>query len=159
MVLGVLPGNITAFSIVTVTVFHSQMTLEPLFWFTYPTWVNSRCSLAGLPCIQHPPPVTSTRPINTTNAPAPAHRSGRQLRRVVIDVRHGDDGGGGVGQPEVQVALHVGGLDDDSVLGDFLQGRIQFPFNINPHFKSFRGHARSVQMSERKQWRLSHVLH
>lgn len=48
------------------------------------------------------------------------HRPGGQHGRVVIDVCDRDDGGGGVGEAEVQVSLHVCGLHDDGVLGDFL---------------------------------------
>ena len=43
-----------------------------------------------------------------------------ELRRVVIDVGDGDEGGGRVGEAVVQVALHVRGLDYGGVLGDFL---------------------------------------
>lgn len=49
------------------------------------------------------------------------HRPGRQHGGVVVDVRDRDDGGGGVGEAKVQVALHVRGLHDDGVLGDFLR--------------------------------------
>lgn len=48
------------------------------------------------------------------------HRPGRQHGGVVVDVGDRDDGGGGVGEAKVQVALHVRGLHDDGVLGDFL---------------------------------------
>lgn len=54
--------------------------------------------------------------------PFATHRPGRQHGGVVVDVRDRDDGGGGVGEAEVQVALHVRGLHDDGVLGDFLRG-------------------------------------
>lgn len=49
------------------------------------------------------------------------HRPGRQHGGVVVDVGDRDDGGGGVGEAKVQVALHVRGLHDDGVLGDFLR--------------------------------------
>lgn len=50
-----------------------------------------------------------------------AHRSDRQFWRIVVDVVDANEGGGCVGQTEVEVALHVCGLDDDSVLGHFLE--------------------------------------
>lgn len=48
------------------------------------------------------------------------HCSDGQLWWVVIDVCNGDQGSSRVGQTEVQVALHVGCLDYDGVLGHFL---------------------------------------
>lgn len=53
------------------------------------------------------------------------HRPGGQLGRVVVDVGHRDEGGGCVGQAKVQVPLHVCGLDDDDVLGHFLERHIR----------------------------------
>lgn len=51
---------------------------------------------------------------------ASTHRPGGQHGRVVVDVLDGDDGGGRVGEAEVQVALHVRRLHDDGVLRHFL---------------------------------------
>lgn len=51
------------------------------------------------------------------------HRSDGQFWRIVVDVGDADEGGGRVGQAEVEVALHVGGLDDDGVLGHFLESQ------------------------------------
>ena len=48
------------------------------------------------------------------------HCSDCQFWRIVVDVGDADQGCGRVGQAEVQVALHVSGLDDDGVLGYFL---------------------------------------
>lgn len=44
-----------------------------------------------------------------------------EFRGVVIDVSNPDDSGGSVGQAIGGVAFHVCSLDDQSVLGDFLQ--------------------------------------
>lgn len=52
---------------------------------------------------------------------ARTHRVCGELGRVVVDVRDPDDGGGRVGQAVGGVSLHVGGLDDQCVLGDFLK--------------------------------------
>ena len=49
------------------------------------------------------------------------HRPSGQLWGVVVDVCDRDEGGGSVGQTKVQVALHVGGLNYDSILGHFLE--------------------------------------
>lgn len=40
---------------------------------------------------------------------------------VVVDISDPHDGGGCVGQTVGGVSLHVGGLDDQGVLGDFLK--------------------------------------
>lgn len=48
------------------------------------------------------------------------HRSDCQFWGIVVDIGDADEGRGCVGQAEVQVALHVSGLDDDGVLGHFL---------------------------------------
>lgn len=48
------------------------------------------------------------------------HRPGGQHGRVVVDVCDRDNSGGGVGEAKVQVSLHICGLHDDGVLGDFL---------------------------------------
>jgi len=48
------------------------------------------------------------------------HGSDGQFWGVVVDVGDADESRGRVGQSEVQVALHVGRLDDDGVLGHFL---------------------------------------
>lgn len=48
-----------------------------------------------------------------------------ELWWVVVDVGDPDDGGGSVGQAVGGVALHVGGLDDQRVLRDFLQRQEQ----------------------------------
>lgn len=44
-----------------------------------------------------------------------------ELGGVVIDISDPDDSGGCVGQTICGVPLHVGGLDDQGVLGDFLK--------------------------------------
>lgn len=44
-----------------------------------------------------------------------------ELRGVVVDVSNPDDSGGCVGQAICGVSLHVRGLDDQGVLGDFLE--------------------------------------
>lgn len=44
-----------------------------------------------------------------------------ELRGVVVDVGNPDDSGGCVGQTVGGVSLHVRGLDDQGVLGDFLE--------------------------------------
>lgn len=49
------------------------------------------------------------------------HRSDGQFWRIVVDVVDANEGGGCVGQTKVEIALHVRGLDDDSVLGHFLE--------------------------------------
>lgn len=49
------------------------------------------------------------------------HRSDGQFGRIVVDVGDADEGSGCVGQTKVEVALHVSGLDDDGVLGHFLE--------------------------------------
>lgn len=54
-----------------------------------------------------------------------AYRVGGEFRRVVVDVSDPDDGGGRVGQAVGGVALHVGGLDDQRVLRDFLQTAVE----------------------------------
>ena len=74
--------------------------------------VSGKCSLDKA-TVQNPP------------FPAPlsfvaTHSSGGQHGGVVVDVGDRDDGGGRVGQAEVQVALHVRGLHDDGILGHFL---------------------------------------
>lgn len=50
------------------------------------------------------------------------HRAGSELGRVVVHVRHRDDGCGRVGQAIVQVSFHVCRLNDDCVLLNFLEG-------------------------------------
>lgn len=55
------------------------------------------------------------------NASTDTYRVRGEFGRVVIDVGDPDDSGGGVGQAVGGVALHVGGLDDQRVLRDFLQ--------------------------------------
>lgn len=44
-----------------------------------------------------------------------------EFRRVVVDVGDSDDSGGRVGQAVRWVSLHICSLDDQGVLGDFLQ--------------------------------------
>lgn len=53
------------------------------------------------------------------------YRVGGEFWWVVIDVGDPDDRGGGVGQAVGGVALHVGGLDDQRVLRDFLQTPVE----------------------------------
>lgn len=65
----------------------------------------------------HPPSVSDAEP-----AAPPTHRARRELRGVVIHVRHHDDGCGCVREAVVQVPLHVCGLNDDRVLLNFLEG-------------------------------------
>lgn len=43
-----------------------------------------------------------------------------ELRRVVIDISDPDHSGGSVRQAVRGVSLHVSGLDDEGVVGDFL---------------------------------------
>ena len=51
------------------------------------------------------------------------HRARGELRRVVVHVRHRDDGRGRVRQAVVEVPFHVCGLDNDCVLLHFLEGQ------------------------------------
>lgn len=44
-----------------------------------------------------------------------------KVRKVVVDVVDPDNGGGSVGEAVGRVSLHVGGLEDEGVLGDFLK--------------------------------------
>lgn len=46
-----------------------------------------------------------------------------ELRWVVVDVRHSDDGGGRVGKAVHWVSLHISGLDDQGVLRHFLKAQ------------------------------------
>lgn len=52
---------------------------------------------------------------------AQTHRVCGELGRVIVDISDPDEGGGRVGQAVGGVSLHVGGLDDQGVLGDFLE--------------------------------------
>lgn len=64
-----------------------------------------------------------------------------ELRRIVIDISNPDHSGGCVGQAICGVSLHICSLDDQGVLGDFLEanrkqrksanGNLNFSLNID----------------------------
>jgi len=60
---------------------------------------------------------------------------GGELRRVVVDVGDPDDSGGGVGQAVRGVPLHVRRLDDQRVLGDFLETQNEESQQLTQYYK------------------------
>ena len=66
--------------------------------------------------------LNATGPLLQIQEGTHTHCAGSELWRVVVYVRHRDDGSGRVGEAVVQVPFHVCGLNDDHVLLDFLQG-------------------------------------
>lgn len=64
---------------------------------------------------------TALRGLTGNCSSAGTHCVCGELGGVVVDIGDPDDRGGRVGQTVGGVPLHVGGLDDQGVLGDFLK--------------------------------------
>lgn len=74
----------------------------------------------GLGATKRPPSVSAAT-ASELGPSAETHRVCGELGGVVVDVSDPDEGGGRVGQAVGGVSLHVSGLDDQGILGDFLK--------------------------------------
>lgn len=109
---------------------HGKMAGDSAGWLPLLPRTGPRCRAFATPACPAPPthqrPGETCRPTPRVSdaepAAPPTHRARRELRGVVVHVRHHDDGCGCVREAVVQVPLHVCGLNDDRVLLNFLEG-------------------------------------